>query len=243
MKKEPRILVTICARGGSKGLPGKNIRPFLGTPLIGVTIQQAKRWGKASRIVVSTDSEEIARVARKYGGEAPFLRPAALATDTAGKLPVLSHCLRESEKAFAENYDVVLDLDVTSPVRTPADLEKGWKTFLELKPSVCLSVVPARKNPYFNMLERDGDGKIVISKPLRQVALSRQAAPPVWEANASIYFYDAQFLRTAPSSVWDGRVEIFEMPKTSAFDIDEEIDFLVAEMMMKKAISDGEEIL
>ena len=226
------ILVTICARQGSKGLPGKNVKMMLGKPLIAHTIEQALNWGGASRVVVSTDSEEIASVARKYGAEVPFLRPAELATDAAGKLPVITHALLESEKAFGARYDLVVDLDATAPLRRISDLKTGFETYLAKKTPICFSVVHARKSPYFNMVERGQDGKIHLVKSPPQAVVARQAAPKVWDMNASIYFYSREFLLSQPQTLWGVDCEIFEMSKESAFDIDEESDFIVTEALM-----------
>lgn len=231
--KKANILVTICARGGSKGLPGKNIKPLLGKPLIAHTIEQALNWGKATHVVVSTDSEEIAEVARKHGALVPFMRPQILSTDASGKLPVITHALKECEKIFSTRFDLTLDLDPTSPLRRNEDIELGLETYFKNNVPVCFSVVKARKSPYFNMVERNNEGKIVLIKKSPMSVLSRQKSPAVWDMNASIYFYSRDFLLNDPVSLWNVESEIFEMNKESAFDIDEERDFIVTEALMK----------
>lgn len=230
---DSKVLVTICARGGSKGVPSKNIRPLLGIPLIAHSIRHALGWNRTTRVVVSTDSEEISHVAREYGAEAPFLRPAALATDTASKLPVLTHALEESERHYNERYDAVLDLDVTAPVRTLKDIERGWEVFKRSGKPICFSVVKARKNPYFNMVEKDERGAVRLVAQPKTPFPSRQLAPTVWEINASIYFYTRAFLLSRPTTLWDGDPEFFEMGTECAFDIDEERDFVISELMMR----------
>lgn len=227
------ILLTICARGGSKGLPSKNSRILSGKPLIAHSIDQAKSWGRASLILVSTDSPEIREIANKYGAETPFLRPAELSTDSAGKLPVLSHALRQAEIFRGESFDVVVDLDPTAPIREPEDLTRALEIFLETRPNVCLSVTRARKNPYFNMVERDpASGKIQIVKKLATSVVSRQEAPPVYDINGSIYVYSRDFLLSDPRTVLDGTVEIYEMNPDSAFDIDSEREFIFTEVLI-----------
>jgi CMP-N-acetylneuraminic acid synthetase len=235
LNSNEKLLITICARKGSKGVPSKNIRPMLGKPLIVHTIDQALRFGKKHgiRIVVSTDGEEIARIAREAGAEVPFMRPAEMATDSAGKLPVVIHALKESEKLWGETYPLVIDLDPTAPVRTLADMERGLEVFRQTRTHVCFSVCPARKNPYFNMVERRADGKIDLSKRPSVPIASRQSAPKVWDMNASIYFFSREFLMKDPRSFWETDPEIFEMPPESAFDIDEERDFLIVETLMQ----------
>src|SRR3989338_6280982 len=123
-------LAVICARGGSKGVPGKNTRPLLGKPLIAYTIGQALNSGLFERVVVSTDSNEIASIAKKYGAELPFLRPGELATYTSPKLPAVKHALIESERIFGETYEVVIDLDPTSPLRSIEDIENCIKILM-----------------------------------------------------------------------------------------------------------------
>ena len=238
--EKPKILVTICARKGSKGLPGKNIRPLLGKPLIAHTIEQALSWGRGQQVVVSTDSEEIAEIARQWGAEVPFMRPAELATDTAGKLSVISHALKQAEKVFSTAYDLIVDLDPTAPLRTTADIERGIQVYRDVQSDVCFSVVKARKSPYFNMVERGTNGKIQLVKPPGFAVLSRQASPQVWDMNASIYCYSRRFLLSNPETLWGVDSEIFEMSNESAFDIDEERDFIVTEALMRHLTTEGE---
>jgi len=145
-----KILVVIGARAGSKGVKGKNIKPLNGKPLIAYTIEKALAWTKADRVVVSTESEEIAAVAKKIGAQVPFMRPAEMSTDTAAKGPALRHALKSCEKIDSVKYSLVVDLDVTAPIRTTEDLDNCLKIFNEHKPQTLFSVVVAHKNPYFN---------------------------------------------------------------------------------------------
>lgn len=233
------ILISICARKGSKGLPGKNTRALLGTPLIAHTIQQAIDWNVekygSKKIVVSTDGEEIAKISRDFGADVPFLRPDNLATDAAGKIPVITHLLLQCERYFQQQYDLVLDLDPTSPIRSIHDIQNGIETFLKSQVDVCFSVTKARKNPYFNMVERKANHQM---RPVMEIAgkkiQSRQLAPEVWDMNASIYVYSSKFLRNGPQSIWDGTTEMFEMSTESAFDIDTERDFHIVETLFRE---------
>lgn len=234
------VLVTVCARGGSKGLPNKNIAVVGGLPLIAHTIRQAKSWGKAARVVVSTDSEQIAEVARAHGAEVPFLRPAALATDGASKLHALTHALRESERVFGQKFDVVLDLDPTAPIRKPGDLDRALEIFLTAGKPVCYSVTRARKNPYFNVVERSKDGKVSLSKRLDAAVFRRQDAPEVWEMNAAMYVYARDFLLSDPTTFWDVETEIIPMAPECAFDIDSERDRVIVEALMKHYVEERE---
>ncbi|MCL5072004.1 MAG: acylneuraminate cytidylyltransferase family protein [Actinobacteria bacterium] len=229
------LLITICARGGSKGVKGKNIRELAGKPLISYTIKQAQEWGRAKHIVVSTDSEEIAKVAKDFGAEVPFIRPADLATDAAGKVGVIKHALISCEKIFGEIYDVVMDLDVTSPIRKVADLENAFNLFLEKKSKTLFSVVVAHRNPYFNMVEESVDGKAHLCK--QGDFARRQDAPKVYDMNASIYIYDRQYLlgKETVSAISDNSI-VYVMDSVSRVDIDSELDFKFIEFLIKESI-------
>ena len=227
------ILATVCARGGSKGLRNKNILPIGGNPLIAWSVDVAKLWGKARRILCSTDSEEIAAAARAAGAEVPYVRPAELSDDKAGKVAVIRHALAFCEQA-GEKYDVVVDLDTTAPVRTVRDLDRCLQLFVERRPEILFSVTRARKNPYFNMVERKLDGTLSVAKSPQNVLLRRQDAPQVFDMNASIYFYDARALAEERfDGVLQSRFDIYEMDDFAAFDIDTELDLVVVEAIMK----------
>jgi CMP-N,N'-diacetyllegionaminic acid synthase len=232
-----KILLTIGARGGSKGVKGKNIRHLLGKPLIVHTISQARRWGKATKVVVSTDSELIAKTAKRYGAEVPFMRPASMATDKSSKIPALIHALKISEKLYKIKFDVLVDLDVTSPVRTMQDLDNCLKMYIQHKPNTIFSVSPAHKNPYFNIIEYNARGVPVRCKRLPKNIQRRQDAPKVYDANASIYFYDRNYLLKAKNpSPLNRRCMIYVMREESGFDIDREIDFKFLEFLVKEKV-------
>ncbi len=232
--KNPNILVTIAARGGSKGVKNKNIRLLAGKPLIDHTVRQALAWGRASRVVVSTDSKAIADCARRCGAQVPFLRPARLATDACGKVPVIRHALLSCEQIYGTRFDIVVDLDVTAPIRTLADLDDCLRMFVKHKPTTIFSVVEAHKNPYFNMVEKTPGGKVVVCKTLKKGIVRRQDAPAVYDANASIYFYDRDYLMKAKApKVINDRCMIYVMPEIAGVDIDREIDFQFIEFLIK----------
>ena len=232
-----KILLTIAARGGSKGVKNKNIRDLCGKPLIAWTIEQALRWGKAGKVVVSTDSPAIAEVALRCGAEVPFTRPAELANDTAGKLPVLRHALLECERVYSVNYDWLVDLDATAPLRRISDIENAFKEAVRLDTLTFFSVVPAHKNPYFNMVERDASGMARLCKPPEKPVLSRQTAPAVFDMNASIYVYKAEYLRQGGAlPLFTPRTGMYIMEAVSGRDIDTEEDFKFVEYLMKERV-------
>lgn len=230
-----KILGTICARGGSKGVKNKNIRNLDGKPLIYYTIAVLKRWGKADKIICSTDSPEIAQIANYYGAETPFLRPRELATDTAPKIPVIQHALRFCEEEYNTSYDIVLDLDPTAPIRSPRDLDRALNEFVRTNAKVLYSVTEAKKNPYFNMVEISADGNAHLSKVLEKEYFRRQDAPKVYSINGSIYIYDRNHLIDAKSLHCD-RERIYIMDEISSVDIDREIDFEFIEFLLKSGL-------
>jgi len=223
-------IITICARGGSAGVPGKNIRTLYGKPLIGWTIEQAFASKVSDQVFVSTDSEAIAQVAREFGAQVPFLRPAELATSTAGKLPVIQH-LVEWVEANLGLVNSIIDLDPTSPLRAVADIQACFG-MLDSATDVVITGYRSDKNPYFNMVELKDNGFYErVCQPGSEV-LSRQSAPAVFAMNASIY---AWHRRSLSGSLWDSdRIRLFEMPRERSIDIDHEIDFDLVELMMKK---------
>jgi len=231
-----RILCVIGARGSSKGLPGKNIRPLLGKPLIVWSIEQARACPEISRVMVSTDSEEIARIARNAGAEVPFLRPAELAADSVGKFLVWRHALEGCRQYYGEEYDCVVDLDCTNPLREVADISSAIRQFREGRErgvDAVFSVCAARKNPYFNLVESDGDGALRVCKSLLQPLVRRQDAPRVYEHVASIYVLDPLYLQRA-GHLLEGHTEGYDIGPCKSFDVDSELDFRIIEMLMKE---------
>jgi CMP-N-acetylneuraminic acid synthetase len=220
-------ICSICARGGSVGVPRKNIRPLMGIPLIAHTIRQALEAPSIDRVFVSTDDAEIADVARHWGAEVPFLRPAELATSTAGKLPVIQH-LAEHVAASGIAFSRLIDLDPTSPLRTVADIEAAL-ALLDDATDAVITAYPSDKNPYFNMVEYRPDGTVGLVKALDRAVLSRQSAPRVYSMNASIYVWHRD---TLDKGLWNGRTRLYEMPRERSVDIDSELDFRLVEMLM-----------
>lgn len=233
----PKILVLIAARGGSKGIKNKNLRPLLGRPLIAHTIRQALAWKKASRVIVSTDSEKIARTAKRFHAAVPFLRPATLARDLTPKGLVIQHAFKEAERIYEEKYDILVDLDVTAPIRKVSDLDACLKLFLKYKPPTLFSVTKPHKNPYFNMIELSRDGKVRICKQLRKKPRRRQDAPRVYSLNASIYFYSRKYLLESASAYpITPSSKIHVMGDYAAVDIDKESDFKFIEFLSKERL-------
>lgn len=228
------ILCTICARAGSKGVPKKNIRPLLGKPLIAYTIEHALACPQITRTAVSTDSIEIAGVAKEFGAEVPCIRPSHLATDEASKLPAIQHLVRYyiEEMKFVPAY--VVDLDPTSPLRTMEDIERCID--LIMNDPECDSVITgyrSNKNPYFNMVELDYNGFASLSKKPEGRVVRRQDAPIVYAMNASVYVWKTDILFQREDII-SGRTRFIEMPEERSIDIDSETDFKLIELIMKE---------
>jgi len=230
------ILCVIGARGGSQGLPGKNVRPMLGRPLIAWSIGQALATPEIDRVVVSTDDDAIADAARAAGAEVPFRRPAELAGPEVGKFQVWQHALAACEAAYGEAYEAFVDLDCTSPLRDPADISAAIARFRAGRArgvDAVFSVCKARKNPYFNMVEPDRAGAMRMSKALPDTVLRRQDAPPVFEHVASIYVLDPAYLRRA-GHLLDGHAEGYDIGAEKSLDVDDEFDFELVEHLMRR---------
>ncbi len=237
MLVKKNILCTICARAGSKGVKNKNIRNLSGRPLISYTIAQALAWGKAKKVVVSTDSAAIARIAVQYGASVPFMRPGRLATDAAPKLVSIRHALLESERIFKDRYDIVVDLDASAPIRSVKDIDNCLNIFLRKKADTLFSVVRSHRNPYFNMVEEKADGFVKLSKNAPSDIAGRQHAPPVFDMNASIYFYSREFILDPKNlTPFSKKTAVYLMPELSRYDIDTEADFMFIEFLIKKGI-------
>ena len=228
-----KILCTICARGGSKGVKNKNIKLINKRPLISYTIKQAKKSKLFDKIVVSTDSKNIQKCAQKFGAESWFLRPKKLASDQSQKVPVIQHTLRESEKYFKKKFDIIIDLDVSSPLRIKEDVSKAFNKFIQNKLGILFTVCNSRKNPYFNMIELKNNNVTTVKR--KKNFYRRQDAPLVYDANASIYIWKRDYLINK-KSLFTKNTGIYIMPEIRSMDIDSYDDFKIVEFLLKNEI-------
>lgn len=235
------ILCVIGARGGSQGVPGKNIRPLLGKPVIGWAIEKAFSVPGINRVVVSTDSEQIAEAARQAGAEVPFMRPAELASSDCGKFQVWQHALATCEQIFGTSYDLYVDIDCTNPLIEIRDIAGALERFRTLQreginPDAVFTVSDARRNPYFNLVEPNSECALKMSKSLGDGAvLARQRAPAVFEHVAGTYVLATNYLKSA-NHLLDGRAFGYQIPPERAFDIDSELDFMLIEFLLKRQL-------
>jgi len=231
---ENQYLAAIFARGGSKGLPGKNIKLFNGKPLIAWAIQNALAVDGISKVIVSTDCEKIADIAVKFGAEVPFLRPKELATDEVAELLAWRHLLRFFYKENGFFPKALVSIPTTSPLRLPTDILKCLDCFNESKPDVVITVCEANRNPYFNMVEETNDNiyKIVCNT---QNIVRRQDAPKVYDICTLAYVIKPSFIMSN-SGIFDGKVKCIEIPKDRSIDIDTALDFEIAEFLHQKVM-------
>jgi CMP-N,N'-diacetyllegionaminic acid synthase len=226
-------LCTICARGGSKGVPNKNIRPFLGKPLLTYSIAQARESGLFERIAVSSDSTEILKLAEASGVDDVIQRPAEMATDHAAKVSAIHHALTTIEQRYLTAYDILVDLAVTSPLRRPDDICGAVRLLEESGATSVITGAPSRRSPYFSLVEKFPDGRIDLSKRGPSEFVRRQDAPPTFDMDGSIYVWAVSKFRVDPK-VFYTDTRLFEVPVERAHDIDSELDFVIAEFLMRR---------
>ena len=236
-----RILFTVCGRAGSKGIKNKNLRVFCGKYLAYYSISAIDLYLKNNPevqydIVANSDSAELLELISDNGLRKVYLinRDEKLAGDSVGKIAVINDCLERMEDMTGNHYNMVVDLDITSPLRTMEDLEKVIRVQQEKKADVTTTVTTARRNPFFNQVKRTEHG---VKKVIDSNYTARQQAPEIFDMNASIYAYNPQYLKTG-KGVLDGYCEIVEMYDTGVLDLDHENDFelmeVIAEYLLKK---------
>lgn len=230
------VLGLITARGGSKGVPKKNIRNFAGHPLLAYTIAQAQQAKLLNRLVVSTDDPEIAAVAREYGAEVPFMRPAELARDDTPKPPVVRHAVDMVEQQGGIKVDIVVDLDVTTPFRSVEDIDNCIQLLLDnwQDTDTVTTVYRAHHNPYFNMVELNGGFMATCKKPDRQYG-TRQEAPHIYQMTAAVYAVKVEALR-GKGQMFTDRTRPYVMPEERSLMIDTPQEFMFGELMLKNKI-------
>jgi len=230
-----RVIALIPARGGSKGVPRKNIRPLAGKPLIAYSIETARASKLIERVVVSTDDAEIAAIARRYGADVPFMRPAELAQDDSPEWLTWQHAVRTLQVAeIGASIDAFVCVSPTSPLRAVEDVDACIAMLLNSDADLVMTICRSERNPYFNMVVLDADGCArVVIKPERPI-FRRQDAPVVYDITTVAYAFRPTFvLRT--SSEFDGKVRAVVVPIERAVDIDTELDFAFAEFLLSRS--------
>ncbi|MDC0492538.1 acylneuraminate cytidylyltransferase family protein [Candidatus Pseudothioglobus singularis] len=226
-------ICSICARGGSKGVVNKNIRMLMGKPLIAHTILQAREANCFDLVVVSSDSLEILNISKEWGADMVVERPADLASDHSAKFPAIKHCIKTIEKKVGYQFDTIVDLDATSPLRIIDDIHNSLK-MIENSDSANNLVTgsPSRRSPYFNLVELNKNGFVNVSKSLDDPVIRRQDSPECFDLNASIYIWKRKaFYNT--EVVISNNTSLYVMPEERSIDIDSELDFEIVTLLIK----------
>lgn len=223
----------IFARGGSKGIPGKNLRMFAGKPLIGIAVEHALSLSGDRRVLVSTDSIEIAKVAEQHGAEIPFLRPKELATDKSSEWEAWKHALNFLANKEGNLPESMISVPTTAPLRKINDIENCISEFENKKPDVVISITKSSKNPYFNMVSRSENGTVNLVNKLTVPITNRQEAPEIFDITTVCYVANCNYVLKSPN-IYHGKIIGVEIPIMRSIDIDTEIDFEFAEFLYHK---------
>lgn len=234
---KPYVVGAIFARGGSKGVPRKNLRPLAGKPLIAHAIQTALTSEMIDRVIVSTDDAEIAAVAKQYGAEVPFVRPAELAGDQSPEWLAWQHALRTLAQESNHPIDIFVSIPATAPLRAVSDIDACIQALQGSNADIVITVKLADRSPYFNMviLDADSNAQLVI-RPQGSIH-RRQDAPVVYDVTTVAYATRPEFVLSA-NSIFDGKVRAVIVPAERALDIDTELDFQFAEFLLSKSVTD-----
>ena len=225
-----KIAACIFARGGSQGLPGKNIRDFAGKPLIAWAIEQALSLETVDEVIVSTDSSEIAKIARNYGASVPFIRPSELAKDDSPEWMAWRHLLNYLLKRDGILPEAMLSVPTTAPLRLVADVQRCLDAFEIGVTDAIVTVTDAHRSPYFNMVKLDPMGYAEVVIVNDQGISRRQDSPSVFDMTTAAYVVDSKFVMEH-SGIFEGRVKAVHLPIDRAVDIDTLLDFEIAEFI------------
>lgn len=221
----------IFARGGSKGLPGKNLRPLGGKPLVAWSIEHALEASRIDRVLVSTDSPEIASISRQYGAEVPFIRPAGLAMDESPEWLAWRHGLEYLKEDMGSMPEIMVSLPATAPLRLAIDINSCIDEYEKGSTDVVISVTDAHRNPYFNMVKENPDGTYGLVNAPPSTIERRQDAPRVYDMATVCYVVNSEFVMSH-DSIFEGRVGAVQVPIERAIDIDTLLDFQIAEVLL-----------
>ena len=228
-----KIICFIGARGGSKGVPGKNIRTLGDKPLIAHTIEKSLDSNLFDHVIVSTEDPEIAKIAKQYGAEVPFMRPKNLAKDTTGFAEVMIHGITKLKKLGYE-FDIFVNRDCTVPFIRNSDIKKAINLFKKKNPHAVYGVYQQHFNPYFNMMEKNSSGFLKICKKLKNRPKSRQEAPAVYQLNG-LFVFDVNIFLKYKTPILPKSLPV-EIPSECGLMIDTEIEFRLAELILKNKL-------
>jgi len=225
----------IFARGGSKGIPRKNIYNLSGKPLIAYSIETALACPSIHSVIVSTDDDEIASISKKYGAQIPFIRPKSLSADKSNEYDAWKHALLEYNKIYNQKIDIFVSLPTTSPLRSVGDVEKCIEKYKKGLSDMIITTKDAKRNPYFNMVKKNSQGfvQIVNSSNGDKKYINRQSAPEIFDVTTVAYVSSPKFILNS-NSLFDGKVSSVHIPEERALDIDNMYDMEIAELLIKK---------
>jgi CMP-N-acetylneuraminic acid synthetase len=225
-----KYIVLICARGGSKGLPKKNIKALNGVPLIGWSINIAKKIDQVSRVIVSTDSKEIAKIAIEFGAEVPFMRPKELSSDYSPEWLVWRHAITFLENQNDENIENIIVLPTTAPLRSIEDVNNCIAEFEKGDVDSIITVSNAKRSPHFNMIINDNNGYSSIVINDNEIS-RRQDTPEVFDMTTVAYIVKSKLVKKS-NGIFDGKVRSVCIPEERAIDIDTILDFKIADFLI-----------
>ena len=226
----------IFARAGSKGVPNKNIQTFNGKPLITWAIELALQVKRINEVFVSTDSEEIAEIARIAGATIPFIRPSELATDTSPEWHSWQHFIKFLADKDGRLPEVFLSLPATSPLRSTIDVENCLNEFKKGRADFVVGITPSERNPYFNMVKKGEDNQVNLVIQQGEKYSRRQDTPEIFDLTTVCYVGKPSIILTK-NSIFEGKVAGVEIPRERAIDIDTELDFQIAEFLFKSKVN------
>tara|TARA_B100001059_G_C17839663_1_gene591206 strand:+ start:3755 stop:4426 length:672 start_codon:yes stop_codon:yes gene_type:complete len=217
-------------RKGSKGLPNKNLKIINGKPLLSYTLNQALDSRIFNNIVISTDSEKIKRIIEKLGIKVFFMRPKRLSGDKVSKIDVIKHAVIKAEQEYKKRFEIIFDLDVTSPLRHISDIKKAYRLFMKNNSNNLFSVCEARRNPYFNQVIKLKNGVSLVNNSKRKI-VRRQDSPEIYDMNASIYIWKREYLFRS-KTLFGKKTSLYIMPFERSIDIDNYSDFRIVTLLL-----------
>lgn len=228
-----KAVAFIFARGGSKGLPGKNIKMFGDKPLVAWSIEHAFAISRIGRVIVSTDSNEIADVALHYGAEVPFIRPFELAQDDSPEWLSWRHGLKYLLDSTGVLPDALVTIPTTAPLRLPIDIENCLNEYEQGNADVVITVTKAHRNPYFNMIKINPlNNNAELVNQTTKAVFRRQDVPPIYDMTTVCYVANPKFVISA-NNIFEGKVRAVQVPTERAIDIDTQLDFEIARSLLK----------
>lgn len=234
MTRNIGVVALIPARGGSKGVLRKNVKPLAGKPLISYSIETALKSNFIDRVIVSTEDQEIAEIARTYGAEVPFVRPLHLAQDDSPEWLTWQHAVQTlTTMDGGGDITALVCISPTAPLRSVEDVDKCIELYLSADTDIVITVKDSHRNPHFNMVVVNDNNEANLAVPLEKTFFRRQDVPKMYDVTTVAYVANPGFVLTA-HSIFEGRVMVVKVPEERSIDIDTDLDFAFAEFLVKQ---------